>query len=141
METEGEERPDGLKTFVVMAKDESDSSDIIRAKTYNKAKYRYMVEHPYEYEWTSLRVYRTPWLDVFDDPYDPDATMAMLRHGWVVMYERHDDGLFDDSLGDSDDFISSDDLKEYAESHGMDYENVCERYARHIGAVYPDRYR
>lgn len=128
-----------LKTYSVTQDHDPEFSDIIRAETRAKAMSGY--QQSWSGEWTALRAHRVPWLDGYDDPKGPDATMAMLRHGWFIPFEDTGDGLFDDSLANLDGMVRPSDLGQYAQDHHMSYEDVCKLYAKHIGATYPDKYK
>ena len=130
----------GLKTYNVIENDDPECSDIVRAETRAKAMYGYQQSRGGE--WTALRAYRVPWLDEYDDPKGPDATMAMLRHGWHVPYDEYAaDAPFADDLEVYECTVSECEFDDYARRHAMPFEDMCRLYADNIGAAYPDKFK
>lgn len=105
---------------------------VVFAESPGKAKEQYEFSSYAEY--VDIHARRISWMDEYDDIDDPDAMMALLRHGWNV------------SLGG---FISEDSedkgvnirrIEEYADRHDVGVETVFRMIAGLIGAAYPDRY-
>ena len=117
---------------VYAARDCDDIMYFAAAHTRNEARAQLCGEIDEDYIHT--KVERIPWLDRFDNLQGPDAEIAAARHGWQV----DPMGLEDAGLLTEDD--SYDDLVDVIELFGDD-ESKWERYAKAIGATYPDYYK
>lgn len=126
------------KVWEVHDKDVDLGSALVRAETAGKAKYQALMWEDfglYGCAYTDLRAERASWLDCFDVDLsldDPDVTMACLRHGWMVA--NYGFSTHPVEFGIGLDLID----KTIVEQEG---EAGYERYAKLIGATYPDKYK
>ncbi|OZG49894.1 hypothetical protein [Bombiscardovia coagulans] len=114
------------KVFVVMAGDDPEDTQLVRAESANKA--RSMCDGMSMVEYRYLRAKRVPWLDDFVDLGSPDVIMACLRHEWFVDNHGFIPEYSDNELIDADVIAA-------------EGESGYRRYAQLIGATYPDRYK
>ena len=117
---------------VYAARDCENIMSFAKTHTRNEARARLCSEIDEDYIHT--KVERIPWLDRFDYLQGPDAEMAMARHGWQI------DSMDLHSAGLDGEENYQDDLFTPMELFGGD-ESKWERYAKAIGAAYPDYYK
>lgn len=122
-----------LKAYEIIGDgDGPEKAMVVFAESPGKAKEQYEFNSYAGY--TDIHARRISWMDEYGDIDDPDAMMALLRHGWNVSLG----GFISEDSEDKDVNIRR--IEEYADRHDVGVETVFRMIAGLIGAAYPDRY-